>query len=67
MLERIDWPNVALIAVLLVAFGALYQFGPAEQKTVAAMGFVGLVTTVGTALRGRVLKRDPASFKDGQP
>jgi uncharacterized membrane protein YccC len=53
-----------LLVGVCAALVVLVTWGPHEHKTMAATALVGLVGTVAAAARGRLVKRDPASFKE---
>jgi uncharacterized membrane protein YccC len=65
-MDRIDIGQAVLLVGVCAALVVLVTWGPHEHKTMAATALVGLVGTVAAAARGRLVKRDPASFKDGE-
>lgn len=64
-MDRIDIGQAVLCSAVLVVMGALVMWGPTEHRTTTAAALVGLIGVVTAALRGRLVKRDPDSFKDG--
>jgi hypothetical protein len=62
-MDRIDIGQAVLLVGVCAALVVLVTWGPHEHKTMAATALVGLVGTVAAAARGRLVKRDPASFK----
>lgn len=61
-MKRIDKGSAVILSVALLVLAGLVWKGPAEQKTVAATALFGLIGMVGTAMRGRLLKRDRSQF-----
>lgn len=62
-MKRIDTGTAILVATVTLALVALVLRGPVEHRGVAITALVGLAGTVAAALRGRLVKRDPAQFE----
>lgn len=63
-----DRVNVGTGIALLVAagsLGVLAFYGPMEHRGQALAAFVALASALAAAVQGRLMKRDPASFKGG--
>jgi hypothetical protein len=65
MLDRIDVGTAILVGVVTLGLLALVLWGPVDHRGTAGLALVGLLGTVAAALRGRLVKRDPDSFKEG--
>lgn len=65
MMDRIDIGQALLCAVALAVMTLLVFYGPKDHQATIAAALVGVLTTGAAAMRGRLVKRDPESFKDG--
>lgn len=57
--------GIALIVAAL-SLGYLAFYGPTEHRAAALAAFIGLASALAAAVQGRLVKRDPSSFKDGE-
>lgn len=65
-MDRVDIGQALLIVGVLAAMVVLVLWGPEVHRPTIGAALVGLIGVTVAAIRGRMVKRDPAQFKDGQ-
>jgi hypothetical protein len=64
MLQRVDVGTAIVVAAVIVGAAALVIWGPGDSRGEAAALLLAVLGTGAAALRGRLVKRDPATFTE---